>query len=198
MHVCGGVAVASTYGAPRASWETITTGLRHSCRADGMQLTRFTDYGLRVLMFLADRQGQRTTIREVSRAHRISEQHLMKVVQRLAKLGYVEARRGRGGGIRAARAPAEISVGRVIRDLEPLEPVECAARDYDGACILFPACALRGALQVAQSRYLEALDGCTLADVAPARRGGARRTAVRPAGLSGAGSARPCPRARRA
>jgi Rrf2 family nitric oxide-sensitive transcriptional repressor len=119
-----------------------------------MQLTRFTDYALRVLMFLANSQEQRTTIKEVSRVHGISEQHLMKVVHRLSKLGYLKASRGKGGGIQAARPAAEISVGKVVRDLEPLAPVECCVRQYDGACILFPACALRGALQAAQRQFL--------------------------------------------
>jgi Rrf2 family nitric oxide-sensitive transcriptional repressor len=134
-----------------------------------MQLTRFTDYGLRVLMYLANAQEQRTTIREVSRVHGISEQHLKKVVHRLSTLGYLKASRGKGGGIQSARPPAEISIGKVIRAMEPLEQVECEAPGYDGACVLFPACALRGALRSAQLQYLKALDGFTLADVTPKR-----------------------------
>lgn len=146
-----------------------------------MQLTRFTDYGLRVLIFLAGRQEQRTTIREVSQAHGISEQHLMKVVNRLSRLGYVKASRGRGGGIQAARPPAEILVGKVIRDMEPMEQVECEAPGYDGACILFPACALRGALHSAQLQYLKVLDGYSLADVAARRPRAPRLAAAKPA-----------------
>ena len=130
-----------------------------------MQLTRFTDYALRVLMFLADRQGMRTTIKEVSDAHRISEDHLMKVVHRLSKLGYLTAVRGKGGGIKSARLPSEIFIGQVIRSIEPLTPVECFVPGYDGACILYPNCALRGALLSAQSNYLKALDAYTIADV---------------------------------
>lgn len=146
-----------------------------------MQLTRFTDYALRVLMFLAHARDRRTTIEEVSQAHGISRQHLMKVVQRLAKLGYLKASRGRGGGIEAARAPEEISIGQVVRDLEPIVSVECLASDYDGACILFPACGLRGALQSAQQQFLAALDRQTLATVTPkalprAAKRGARRS----------------------
>ena len=132
-----------------------------------MQLTRFSDYALRVLMFVANRQGKRTTIREVSEAHQISEEHLMKVVTRLASLGYLATFRGKGGGIVPARPPAEISIGSVIRAIEPLAPVECFESDYDGRCMLFPQCALRDALDKAQSRFLESLDNTTIADVIP-------------------------------
>ena len=134
-----------------------------------MHLNRFTDYALRVLMHLAGAPGQRTTIHEVSRAHGISEQHLMKVVNRLAQLGYLQARRGRGGGIQAARPAGEISIGRVVRDLEPMVPVECSAEGYQGTCAYYPACSLKGVLHVAQGRFLEALDARTLADVLPRR-----------------------------
>jgi Rrf2 family nitric oxide-sensitive transcriptional repressor len=130
-----------------------------------MQLTRFADYSLRVLIFLAHRQGVHTTIRDVSDAHRISEDHLMKVVRRLAALGYIRATRGKNGGIGPARAAADISIGKVIRDIEPLTPVECFMPDYDGRCSLYPNCALRGALQMAQLQYLKTLDAFGVADV---------------------------------
>jgi Rrf2 family nitric oxide-sensitive transcriptional repressor len=145
-----------------------------------MQLTHFTDYALRVLIFVAGKPDRRLTIREVSVAHGISEHHLTKVVHRLAKLGYLKSVRGRGGGIEAALPPAQITVGGVIRDLEPLTPVECFAPGYTGQCILHPGCALRGALQLAQSRFLATLDACTIADLVPraSARSGAR--AVRP------------------
>ena len=130
-----------------------------------MQLTRFSDYSLRVLIFLAHRNGAHTTIKEVSDAHRISENHLMKVVNSLAKRGYVKTVRGKGGGIGLARAPGDISVGKVVRDVEPLVPVECFEPDYDGSCELYPNCRLRGVLRSAQSRFLETLDTCTIGDV---------------------------------
>ena len=132
-----------------------------------MQLTRFTDYALRVLMYVANRQGERTTIREVSEAHQISEEHLMKVVTRLSNLGYLATFRGKGGGIVAGRPSAEISLGSVIRAIEPLASVECFEPDYDSRCMLFPQCALRDALGKAQLRFLESLDNTTLADVMP-------------------------------
>jgi len=143
-----------------------------------MQLTRFSDYSLRVLMFLAHRHGALTTIKDVSDAHRISESHLMKVVHSLAKRGYVKTVRGKGGGIRLARAPADITVGKVVRDVEPLTPVECFEPGYDGSCRLYPNCRLRGVLDSAQSEFLATLDAHSIGDVM-----GPRRMAVQPVRL---------------
>lgn len=130
-----------------------------------MQLTRFTDYSLRLLIFLAHRHEQPTTIKDVSDAHGVSEEHMMKVVQRLGRLGYIKTTRGRNGGISPARAPADISIGKVIRDVESLAPVECFLPRYDGSCLLYPNCGLRGALQSAQLQYLKILDAYSVADV---------------------------------
>ena len=130
-----------------------------------MQLTRFTDYSLRLLIFLAHREGMPTTIKDVSDAHGVSQAHMMKVVRRLGRLGYIKTTRGKKGGISAAREPAAISIGRVIRDVEMITPVECFVPNYDGSCLLFPNCALRGALQSAQLHYLRFLDGYSVADV---------------------------------
>lgn len=150
-----------------------------------MQLTRFSDYSLRVLIFLAHRHGAHTTIKDVSEAHRISRNHLMKVVQSLAQRGYVSAVRGKGGGIGLARDPAAISVGKVIRDTQPLATVECLEPGYRAGCRLYPQCRLRGALQTAQARFLATLDGFSIGDVM-----GSRPLVAQPA--------RPAPRRRRA
>ena len=91
-----------------------------------MQLSRFSDYSLRVLIFLAHRQGELTTMRSVVDAHGISEDHLTKVVRGLSKLGYIRTVRGKNGGIGAARPAADISIGQVIRHIEPLRPVSLA------------------------------------------------------------------------
>jgi Rrf2 family transcriptional regulator, nitric oxide-sensitive transcriptional repressor len=146
-----------------------------------MQLTKFSDYSLRVLMYLATRRGGHTTIREISDAHEISENHLMKVVHNLGKLGYVKTVRGKGGGISLALASDQIVIGTVVRELEPLTPVECFAPDYDGACKLYPACGLRGALDDAQSAFLSSLDQYKLSDVInPKRRADAFRKGSTP------------------
>lgn len=93
----------------------------------------------------------------------------MKVVNQLAKLGYVKAVRGKGGGISLARPAADISVGRLVRDIEPLTPAECFAPDYQEACKLYPECRLRGALAAAQNAFLSTLDKYRLSDVAGQR-----------------------------
>lgn len=131
-----------------------------------MQLTKFSDYSLRVLIFLALHPEQQTTIRDIAAAHGISENHLMKVVRRLARGGYIKTARGKGGGVRLARAATKIAIGAVVREFEPLAPAECFVPGYDGRCTLFPRCALRGALNAAQSAFLRTLDGYTLKDLA--------------------------------
>jgi len=130
-----------------------------------MQLTRFSDYSLRVLMFLARHPDEQVTIRDIATAHGISENHLMKVVHHLARSGYVKTVRGKGGGVRLASTAAKISIGAVVREVEPLTPAECFAPGYDGRCRLFPRCALRGALHAAQSAFLHVLDAYTLRDL---------------------------------
>ncbi|MFC1740897.1 RrF2 family transcriptional regulator, partial [Pseudomonadota bacterium] len=83
-----------------------------------MKLTRFTDYSLRVLIYLGLKDNGRVTIREISDAYGISRNHLMKVVSLLTRMEYLDARRGPGGGIALARPPAEIVIADVVRDME--------------------------------------------------------------------------------
>jgi Rrf2 family transcriptional regulator, nitric oxide-sensitive transcriptional repressor len=130
-----------------------------------MQLTRFSDYSLGALIYLAQRQGLNTTISEVASAHRISKSHLMKVIHNLAKRGYVRTTRGKGGGISLAHAPEKILLGKVIRDVEPFAPVECFVPNYAGGCRLYANCGIRGPLRSAQLRFLETLDGYSIGDV---------------------------------
>src|SRR3954462_4081959 len=102
-----------------------------------MQLTRRTDYSLRVLMYLAGRADSLSTIRQIAEAHDISRNHVMKIVNDLAKLGYVDTLRGKGGGLKLARAPQYINIGEVVRQTEEtLHVVECLADDYRGGCRL--------------------------------------------------------------
>lgn len=130
-----------------------------------MQLTLYTDYGLRTLIALATAPERRHTVGSLSSAYRISRNHLVKVVGRLAELGYVHTTRGKGGGIRLARAPHEISVGQVVRDLEcELGVVECLTK-AGGHCVIAPACRLRGLLAEAMESYMTVLDGKSLGDL---------------------------------
>lgn len=99
-----------------------------------MQLTRFTDYTLRVLIFLARRRGSRTTIRDIAEAHQVSEKHLVKVVHALSKRGFIITVRGKGGGVGLAREAADISIGNVVRDVESFTAAECFVPGYDATC----------------------------------------------------------------
>jgi Rrf2 family nitric oxide-sensitive transcriptional repressor len=125
-----------------------------------MRLTRYTDYALRVLMHLAARPDQLSSIGEIARAYGISHNHLMKVVHDLRKEGFVESVRGRSGGMRLARAPADINIGEVVRHTEEgFDLVEC------GSCIIAPACALTGVLNEALNGFMAVLDRHTLGDL---------------------------------
>jgi Rrf2 family nitric oxide-sensitive transcriptional repressor len=135
-----------------------------------MRLTRFTDYSLRVLMHLAYRQGELCTIGAIAASHAISENHLMKVVHQLARRGYVETLRGKGGGMRLARPPEKIRIGAVVRDVEEtLAPAECLAEGRHCDCRLLPSCRLQTLLRDAQHAFLQHLDGYTLRDMLDAR-----------------------------
>lgn len=129
-----------------------------------MRLTRFTDYSLRVLIYLGLKENGRVTIREISEAYQISRNHLMKVVSMLTRMGYLDARRGPGGGIALAKSAEEISVAGVVRDMEDdLNLVECFCDG--GKCIITPVCELKRALNRALNAYLDTLEGYTLADL---------------------------------
>src|SRR5215469_1853951 len=126
-----------------------------------MRLTYQTDYALRLLMYLAVQGDRRSSIREVATQYGISENHLMKVTQRLAALGYVDALRGRSAGLKLALRPEQIRIGDIVRDIEPdFAVVECFGTD--NTCTITPACALRHVLGEARSGFMNVLDGYTL------------------------------------
>lgn len=133
-----------------------------------MRLTTFSDYSFRVLIYLGSAPEGLATIGEISAAYGISSNHLMKVVHRLGQLGYVETVRGKGGGMRLGRPPAEINVGEVLRATEDsFNLVECMD---GGDCRITRACVLRHALAEARDAFLKVLDGYTLAQLLePAR-----------------------------
>lgn len=129
-----------------------------------MRLSAFSDYSLRVLMYLGVQTERLATIAEIAAVHGISESHLMKVVHRLGRCGYIETLRGKGGGMRLARAPREIVLGDVLRQTESdFALAECFA---DGAtCRIQGACGLHAILNEALSALFLVLDGYTLADL---------------------------------
>jgi Rrf2 family nitric oxide-sensitive transcriptional repressor len=135
-----------------------------------MHLTLGTDYALRTLIYVGAKGGRLATIAEIARAFGISRAHLMKVVNRLGQQGYIDTVRGKGGGIRLARSPAEIRVGAVVRATEEdLAVMGCLGAV--GFCRIEQCCVLRQALREATRAFLDALDGYSLADLlAPGRR----------------------------
>ncbi len=135
-----------------------------------MRLTTFTDYSLRVLMYLAASPEKRATIAEVAKAFGISEHHVVKVVHFLGKEGFLENRRGRGGGLRLARAPSAINVGRVVRLAEGGDYAgECFEPDSN-TCVIVKACRLRGALEEAIANFYASLERYSLEDLRMQRR----------------------------
>jgi Rrf2 family transcriptional regulator, nitric oxide-sensitive transcriptional repressor len=127
-----------------------------------MQITRYTDYSLRVLMYLTIKGPVRVTITEIAEQYGISRNHLVKVVHNLSKLGYVHTVRGKTGGMTLGRPAAEISIGEVVRLTEKqLDVVDCVTPP----CPLVPDCGLRNALTEARDAFLHVLDGYTLADL---------------------------------
>ncbi|HDP88473.1 MAG TPA: Rrf2 family transcriptional regulator [Thioalkalivibrio sp.] len=128
-----------------------------------MQLTRYTDYSLRVLIFLAIQPPERrSTINEIADRFEISRNHLVKIVHRLGQLGYVTTMRGKGGGLHLGASPEAINLGAVVRDTEAtLDVINCA----EPACPVAPACRLKGVLNEARDAFLTVLDRYTLADL---------------------------------
>jgi Rrf2 family nitric oxide-sensitive transcriptional repressor len=143
-----------------------------------MRLTTFTDYCLRVLMYVGAKDGALATVDEIAASYAISRNHLMKVVFRLGQLGYLSNLRGKGGGMRLAMAPEEINLGKLIRETEEdLKIVECFQSSSAG-CRIMAACVLRKALGEALHAFLSVLDGYTLADLIAPRRQLARLLSI--------------------
>ncbi len=129
-----------------------------------MKLTRFTDYSFRVLMHLGLQENARVTIREISDSYGISRNHLMKVVSLLTRLGYVDSRRGPGGGITLARLPSEICLADIVMDMEDdFNMVECFCED--GKCVIAPVCELKSIINKALNAYIQTLKDYTLDDL---------------------------------
>ncbi|MGH8455360.1 MAG: RrF2 family transcriptional regulator [Stenotrophobium sp.] len=127
-----------------------------------MQLTLFTDYALRVLLFVGRQSGRTCTMGEVAAYYRISQEHLRKVVHKMAKLGYLDSTRGRGGGIVLGQDPSNIRIGDLILALEEdMSIVDCDALD----CVLLPNCSLKNALNRGSKAFIAALNKVTLADL---------------------------------
>jgi Rrf2 family nitric oxide-sensitive transcriptional repressor len=129
-----------------------------------MQLTKHTDLSLRVMMYLAmtDAHTAPAKIKDIAQHYNVSRNHLMKVVHKLAQLGYIDSTQGRGGGISLAISAQSIIVGDIVRAMEPtLNIIDCEKV----VCPLMPACLLKEALNKAANAFLESLDDYTIADL---------------------------------
>lgn len=125
-----------------------------------MRLTMYSEYSLRVLIYLAAAGGERATVSGIADAYGISRQHLSKIVHNLARQGYVTTTRGKGGGVRLAKPPESIGLGELVRKTEAdLTIVDCEGSD----CPIRQVCLLRGALGAARDAFLAALNDHTLA-----------------------------------
>ena len=127
-----------------------------------MRLTTYTDYALRTLMYLAANRDRLVTIQDIADAHGIAKNHLTKVVHQLGILSFVESLRGRKGGLRLGKEPAQINIGAVVRATEPdFYMAECFD-PQKSHCHLSSACILKDTLHQATAAYLAVLDGATL------------------------------------
>lgn len=131
-----------------------------------MRLAAFTDYGLRVLMRLAHKPEASLTTSGIADELQIPYNHLAKVVQDLARSGYVRTQRGAGGGIRLGREPQAITLGEVVRLLEQRYAIVECFRSDGGACLLTPNCRFKAKLSAAQDAFMDELDKTTLAECA--------------------------------
>ncbi|WP_425101567.1 RrF2 family transcriptional regulator [Tropicibacter sp. S64] len=124
-----------------------------------MRLSKFTDYSLRVCLYLGAHAGRRVPISEITRAHDLSHSNLMKVVTQLVDGGFLQSTRGRSGGVELARPAQETSVGAIVRYMEgDAAMVDCRT------CILFRKCGLVPALHRAKLAFYAELEDISLAD----------------------------------
>ena len=130
-----------------------------------MQLTSYTDYSLRALLYLGTHQDRLVTISEISEYHGISRNHLVKVIHNLGKNGYIQTLRGKAGGVRLAHKPEEIILANVVRLTEPhMNIQECFSRETN-TCPLIDRCKLTGVLYQARQGFMNVLDNKTLSDI---------------------------------
>jgi len=127
-----------------------------------MHLTKHTDLSLRVLIYLTLKPDKLCTISEIASSYGANKNHLIKVVHRLAKYGYISSVQGRGGGIRLSRKGDHITVGDVVRNMElSMDVIDCESAN----CPLVSVCRLKPALDKATSAFLAVLDDYTIKDL---------------------------------
>ena len=130
-----------------------------------MRLTVYTDYALRMLIYLALKDDGLATIEEIAQSYGISKNHLMKVAHQLGLAGYVDTVRGRHGGLRLAKPAKAIGLGEVVRHTEPDMAIVMCFEPVNADCAILPSCVLRKALSSARSAFIDVLDEYTLSDL---------------------------------
>lgn len=134
-----------------------------------MQLTLFTDYALRSLIFLAAKPHENSSVKEIAEHYGISRNHLVKVVHKMSTLGLVESSKGKGGGIKLAHDPATMRLGDIVKKMENMEIVECFNRDLN-TCRISEICRLKHVMHEAAQNFIKTLNNYTLKDVAANKR----------------------------
>jgi len=130
-----------------------------------MQLTQFTDYSLRALIYIALRDNTLCTITEIAESYHISKNHMMKVVHRLSQLGVLKTIRGKNGGLQLNEKPENINIGDLVQKIEPnFYIVECFDQ-ANGRCVISPVCRLKGILNEAKTSFINELQKYTLLDI---------------------------------
>ncbi len=137
-----------------------------------MRLTVYTDYAIRLLLYLGLKQDGLATIQDISKAYGISRNHLMKITHRLGRAGYIETVRGRGGGIRISKRALQATLGELVRQTEDdFTLVECFEEETS-TCVIRENCYVRPIMAEALAAYLAVLDRYTLNEVVAAHRRG--------------------------
>ena len=132
-----------------------------------MQLTYFSDYALRMVLYLAAHPDRVVSVQEVSRAYGVSTHHMVKVARRLIDRRLIATVRGRRGGLRLQVPADRLTIGAIVRLTEPhLDIVECFDADHN-TCPIAPACGLKGVFHRARGAFLDVLDEHTIADLLP-------------------------------
>ena len=134
-----------------------------------MRLTVYTDYSLRLLMYLALKDGGLATIAEIADSYGISKNHLMKVAHQLGIAGYIATVRGRSGGLRLAKSAEAIGLGQVVRQTEPDMALVPCFEPINAPCAIQRCCVLQSALEKACLAFVEVLDRYTLGDLVKPR-----------------------------
>ncbi len=137
----------------------------YNSQGENVKLTNFTDYSMRALIYLAVHPGRLCTVKEISEAFNISQNHMVKVVHSLSKHRYINTKKGKNGGIELSKPAYHLNVGDIVRTLESdLYIVECFNSD-DKRCSITAVCKLKHVLFNAYKAFIGELDKHTLADI---------------------------------